>query len=104
MTNSLFKIEYAYVITEVCMFNFFNEIKSSVKKFKVTERYNIINISGQIVYVEGHKGITLLSSDVIAFRVKAGRINIYGKNLSLSELADDTLKVSGMIDKIEADK
>lgn len=86
------------------MFNFFNEIKNSVKKFKVTERYNIINISGQVVYVEGHKGITLLSGDVIAFKINDGRINIYGKNLSLSELADDTLKVSGMIDKIEVDK
>ena len=86
------------------MFNFFNEIKNSVKKIKVTERYNIINISGQIVYVEGHKGITLLSSDVIAFKIKDGRINIYGKSLSLSELADDTLKVTGVIDRIEVDK
>lgn len=86
------------------MFNFFNEIKNSAKKIKVSGRYNLVNISGELVYVEGHKGITLLSSDVVSFKVKDGRINIYGKNLVLSELADDTLKISGQIDKIEADR
>lgn len=86
------------------MFNFFNEIRNSARKIKITGRYNLVNISGELVYVEGHKGITLLSSDIISFKVKEGRINIFGKNLILSELADDTLKISGQIDKIEADR
>lgn len=84
------------------MFNFFNEIKKSVKK--VSDRYNLVNLSGEILYVEGQKGVTLLSSDVIAFKVKDGRINVYGKKLSLTELADDTLKISGCIDKVEVDQ
>ena len=85
------------------MFNFFNEIKNSIRKGSISEKYNIINLSGQIVYVEGHKGVTLLSREVIAFKVKEGRINIYGKDLILSELTDDTLKISGKIDRIEAE-
>lgn len=84
------------------MFNFFNEIKKSVKK--VSDRYNLVNLSGEILYVEGQKGVTLLSSNVIAFKVKDGRINVYGKKLSLTELADDTLKISGCIDKVEVDQ
>lgn len=84
------------------MFNFFSEIKKNIKNNEILGEYNLINISGQVLYVEGHKGITFISKEVISFKVKNGRINVEGKNLNLSELADSVLKIVGEIQKIEA--
>ena len=41
------------------MFNFFDEIKD-IKNISIVEKYNLVNISGQILYVEGHLGLTNL--------------------------------------------
>ena len=84
------------------MFNFFSEIKKNVKNFDVACGYNIINISGKILYVEGHCGITLISNAQVCFKVKSGRVLVEGENLILSELSETTLKVCGKISKIEA--
>ncbi len=84
------------------MFNFFSEVKKGVKNFDLTGKYNIVNISGEILYVEGHKGVALLSKTQISFKVKNGRLLIEGDNLVLVELTEDTLKISGKISKIEA--
>jgi len=84
------------------MFNFFSEIKKGLKDNEIFGEYNLISISGKILYVEGHRGLTFISKELIAFKVKNGRINIEGKNLSLSELTDNVLKISGEIKNIEA--
>ena len=84
------------------MFNFFAEIKKCVKNYDGTGEYNLVNISGQIVYVEGHKGIVTISQNMMMFKVKNGRVIIEGKDLVLAELSDDTLKISGKIIKVEA--
>lgn len=81
------------------MFNFFSEIKKDVKDLK--NCYNLINLSGQVLYVEGHLGLTLISSTTICFKVKNGRVLVEGKDLMLSELSENTLKISGEIKKTE---
>lgn len=82
------------------MFNFFSEVKRGMEKFE-GGRYNLVNISGEILYVEGHQGITQLTKEVVAFKVKGGRIVASGRELALAELSDTTLKISGKIEKIE---
>ncbi len=86
------------------MFNFFDEIKKNVAKIepKLLGNYNIVNISGRILYVEGHCGLTVLSRENITFKVKHGRIVVEGKNLILDELSENTLKIVGEIIKVEA--
>lgn len=86
------------------MFNFFDEIKKNVAKIepKLLGNYNIVNISGRILYVEGHCGLNVLSRENITFKVKHGRIVVEGKNLILDELSENTLKIVGEIIKVEA--
>lgn len=84
------------------MFNFFDEIKKNFKSIEPLNSYNLVNISGKILYVEGHKGLTTLSKEMIAFKVKNGHIVVEGKNLILNELTENTMKIVGEIVKVEA--
>lgn len=84
------------------MFNFFDELKKIIKNEKLIEKYNIVNMSGKILYVEGHTGICQLSREIISFKFKGGVIIVEGKDLILNELMDKTLKITGEIKKIEA--
>ena len=84
------------------MFNFFDEIKKgTVVEPDLLNSYNLVNISGKILYVEGHKGLTLLSKEIITFKVKSGRVCVEGKDMVLSELSENTMKILGQIDKVE---
>ncbi len=85
------------------MFNFLDEIKNNLKKIdqKYLNNYNLINISGKILYVEGHCGLTILSKNIVAFKIKKGRVVVEGENLFLSELTFNTLKIEGNIKKVE---
>lgn len=84
------------------MFNFFGELKNNVKDLNKLENFNIINISNKILYAEGHKGLVTLSKDVIAFKIKGGRIVIEGSDMFLMELTENTIKISGTIKKVES--
>ena len=82
------------------MFNFFDEIKNRIDQDLIND-YNIINMSGKILYVEGHMGITILSQNMIAFKIKKGRIVVEGENLFLKEITANTLIIEGKILKTE---
>ncbi len=83
------------------MFNFFGEIKKNIKNIDGLDAYNIINISNKLVYAEGHKGLVTLSKELVAFKVKNGRVLIEGKDMFLLELTENTIKISGTIKKME---
>lgn len=85
------------------MFNFFNEIKNKASgiDYNLLNEYNIINLSGKLLYVEGHQGVTIISSDMLAFKIKKGRVVVEGKDLVLSELTSNTLLLQGVIIKVE---
>lgn len=85
------------------MFNFFNEIKSGIKNLDIKNSYNIVNVSGKICYIEGHKGLKVLSRDVIVVAIKNGDIKVTGKDLVLRELYDECIKISGKIKNIEVE-
>lgn len=85
------------------MFNFFDEIKKSIGSLdsNILNSYNLINISGKILYVEGHMGLTMLSKEMITFKVKKGRVIVEGNDLVMYELTENTMKIVGKISKVE---
>lgn len=85
------------------MFNFFDEIKDKVSHLdnNLYNDYNLVNISGKLLYIEGHQGVTILNSQMIAFKIKKGRIVVEGENLILSELTPNTMLIQGKIVKTE---
>ena len=93
----------AYLKVEGYVFNFFNEIKNKAVgiDYNLLNDFNIINLSGKLLYVEGHQGITILNQEMIAFKVKRGRVVVEGKGLFLCELTDNTLTIQGQISKME---
>lgn len=85
------------------MFNFFGEVKNNIKNSNNLDfnAFNIINISGNLLYVEGHYGLLTLSKDLISFKVKKGVIIVEGQDMLLAELNENTLKITGRIKKVE---
>lgn len=83
------------------MFNFLGEIKQNLKTSIGLESFNLINISGRLLYVEGHMGLVTLSKETISFKIKKGIILVEGSDLILSELSENTIKISGNIKKVE---
>ncbi len=81
------------------MFNFFNEIKGNLKSN--FDSFNIINISGRLLYVEGHLGLVTLSKELISFKVKGGVVMVEGSEMILAELNENTIKITGIIKKVE---
>ena len=83
------------------MFNFFSEIKKELKLFNLDSDYQMVNISGKILYVEGHKGLLNLSNEMIIFKTKNKIISVSGANLKLNILSETTLSVTGEIESVE---
>ncbi len=85
------------------MFNFLGEIKDNVKNSKNfdLDSFNIINVSGRLLYVEGHLGLVSLSKELISFKVKKGVIMVEGSDMILAELSENTIKICGSIKKVE---
>ena len=83
------------------MFNFFDEIKRKAKEEDLLNSFNMVNLSGRLLYVEGHQGITVLTSNNITFKVKKGRVVVEGENLKLNELTQNTIFIEGNIKKME---
>ena len=85
------------------MFNFLNEIKQNLKNSQELDLngFNIINLSGKLLYVEGHLGLVTLSKELISFKVKKAVVIVEGCDLILSELSDNTIKITGQIRKVE---
>ena len=85
------------------MFNFFNEIKDKgqLNNPEFLNSYNIVNMSGKLLYVEGHSGVTVISKDLIAFKIKKGRVVVEGNEFIVKELTENTLLVQGEIKKTE---
>lgn len=84
------------------MFNFFNEVKSSLKKVEKLDNFHLINISNRMLYVEGHRGLLTLTKDIISFKVRGGVVMVEGSGLYLLELTENTIKISGDIKKVES--
>ena len=86
------------------MFNVFDEIKSKVKmtKEEFFDNFNVVNLSGKVVYAEGHMGLVLLSKEKIVFKVKRGQVSVEGQNLKIPEISENTLLICGKIERVES--
>ena len=82
------------------MFNFFNEIKKK-GNIELLNEFNMIDVSGKLLYVEGHMGLTVMTQTMIAFKIKNGRVVVEGNDLFLNELTDNTMLIKGEILKTE---
>lgn len=84
------------------MFNFFDDLK---KEFKLQSNgfsaFNLVMVSTNLVYLEGHKGLLKLSEENITLRVKKGVVCILGKDLKISEMTQKTIAICGEISKVE---
>lgn len=84
------------------MFNFFDELKTKTTHIKeLIHDFNIVNVSGRVLYVEGHAGLTILDKNMIAFKINKGRVVVEGEDLVLSELTSNTMLIEGKILKTE---
>lgn len=90
------------ILIGVFMFNFFSEIKDNLKANDLNfGEFNIINMSGRLLYVEGHCGLLTLSKESIIFKTKKAKFCVEGSEMILAELNDNTLKICGNIKKVE---
>ena len=85
------------------MFNFFNELKKTLSHYspQIIDSYHLVNVSGKMLYIEGHLGLISLSKESIKLKIKNGCVIIEGEGLILSELTDSTMKIVGNIKKTE---
>ncbi len=56
--------------------------------------------SGKAVHVEGHRGITLFSDNEIILKKRKGVVSILGNNLTITELGESDVYVSGCIEGV----
>lgn len=101
---NIFMTLFAYLILmEEQVFNFFDEIKRKMSEidYNLINSYNIVNMSGKLLYVEGHCGLTIITDEMVAFKVKDGRFVIEGKDFYIKELTENTLLLQGSIIKVE---
>lgn len=85
------------------MFNFFSEIKNELKLPSFDGGYNIVDINGEAVYIEGHKGLVSLSNEAVRLKVKDKIITINGKELKLKIMSSSTISITGEIESIVVD-
>jgi len=76
-----------------------NEIDGYVgKNFDITlNEYRYVNIGGKNFYIEGHKGIQLLSNEEITFKLKKKIISIKGHDLFVKYIDNSTAVIFGTI-------
>ena len=83
-------------------FNYFSEL---IQKFKIKsssfEKYNIVNIGGEYVFIENHKELLKLSDTVISFKLKNGYVEVKGNDMQIEELDVTSVMIKGKIYKIE---
>ena len=85
------------------MFNFFNEIVSDYGlEIPLLNSFNIINMSNNLVYIEGQNGVFSITDTKISVRVKNLKINIIGSGLTIKRITDNTIIVVGKISQIES--
>ena len=51
--------------------------------------------------MEGHSGVSVISPNLINFKVKNGRVIVEGSEFVIKELTENTLLISGKIAKME---
>ena len=85
------------------MFNIFDEIKNKLGKCDSNfyTDFTVVNMSGRLLYIEGHRGLIVLRDDMVSVRIKDKKFVIEGKNMILKELTENTILLEGIVLKTE---
>lgn len=83
--------------------NLLDEIDSYVaKEYGITfNDYRLVNISGKVLYIEGHTGINILGQNEMSFRLKKKMLTIKGENLIVKYFDKSTAIVLGKIVQVD---
>ena len=83
--------------------NLLDEIDSYVaKEYGITfNDYRLVNISGKVLYIEGHTGINILGQNEMSFRLKKKMLTIKGENLIVKYFDKSTAKELGKIVQVD---
>ena len=84
------------------MFNFFDSLKQKYKILtnKITPEQCVM-LGDYLLYVEGFSGIITFSETAIVFRVKSGVISVFGAELGIAEMSNNTITINGKIRQVE---
>lgn len=76
-----------------------NELDSYIgQNFDITlSEYRYVNIGGKSVYIEGHRGIQLLSNEEITFKLKKKLMSVKGHDLFVKYMDKSTAVILGVI-------
>ncbi len=83
--------------------NLLDEIDSMLaKEYGITfNDYRLVNISGKVLYIEGHTGINILGQNEMSFKLKKKVLTIKGDNLTVKYFDKSTAIVLGRIVQVE---
>lgn len=84
------------------MFNFFSELKNKYGELKEKiNPYQIVMMGDFLMYVEGELSLMTLSKENIVFKVKGAVIIVSGINLTIKDITQNTLTITGKINAWE---
>jgi sporulation protein YqfC len=87
----------------VVMFHFLNEINEQLELpiTSVLSSYEVVNLGGKVVYVQGYKDILNFEKEHIVLKLKEGELHIKGQNLNIRDLNVNSILIEGTIRLIE---
>ena len=77
------------------------EVEKMMTSAGVSLNYRIINLGGNVLYIEGLKSIISLAENEMFFALKSATLKVYGVNLKLKYLDKSSCSISGLIQKVE---
>ena len=82
--------------------SFFSEVARAMglDSIKIANGFQIINYSGEAVYVEGFTQVLSISDEEIALKLKKGKIVVAGEDLIVSTLEKGSVIIMGKINEV----
>ena len=79
--------------------SFFKEIASLTELpfDTAAAAFRYVNIGGDALYVQGHKGIVSFGEEKIILRVTKARLEVCGGGLKIKQLSNDDIVITGRI-------
>ena len=77
------------------------EVEKLMLSAGVSLNYRIINLGGNVLYVEGLKSVIALAENEMFFQLKSATLKVYGTNLKIKYLDKSSCSIAGLINKVE---
>lgn len=84
------------------MFNFIAEFLNDMPKDTLkNDSFRYFNYGGKFICVQNFKDILVYSKEEIVLKLKSGEISLIGKEMTIKELSDNYIVISGVIKNVE---